>query len=951
MYARLKWLQCFVIMNCLLFIQGQRTIGAIFDDGSFLFEAAFNVAITVASENEESPFEANVVRTSPGDIMEAENAMCTLLESNIFGVFGPKIKITLHHVQSIADFLEIPQLIAEPVETLNRNWSAVNLYPNHIAYSQIFADIIGMKSWKEFTIIYEGSEHLPFLDNIISMQELDSEEKMLITVVQLPDGDDFRSQLKTIKASGSVNYLISCGIDKLPLVLEQTQQVGLMSDDHSYIIMDPDFQTIDIDPYKHGGSNITGIRFFDPELEDIKTFMTSLNEKVKELSEGQIENAIEENGLTLSLALVHDSVILYTSAIKAMGLEEGAENITCDSDESWTFGSTLINHVRTMELDGLTGMIKFDEEGIRSELEVDILEVMAHGFEKVGSWTTEDGYTESRKIIPPVEQEGSDSMKGKHFIVITALSAPYGMLKESSKRLEGNDRYEGFGIEIIEELAKMNEFNYTFDIQADGVYGSYDSKTGKWTGMMEKIMDGRVDFAITDLTITAARQKAVDFTSPFMNLGITILYKKPTKQPPDLFSFISPFSYQVWGWLAGAYVGVSALLFLLGRFAPEEWQNPYPCIEDPETLDNQWTFANSFWFTLGSVLTQGSEIAPIAVSTRMAGSMWWFFTLIMVSSYTANLAAFLTVESKFYAIKSVSDLASNPYGIQYGAKKGGATFSFFKESDNILYQKMYEYMEAHPEMMPPTNDIGLERVKSETENYAFLMESSSIEYLVERNCDVAQVGGLLDSKGYGIAMKKNSPYRQPMSESILQLQEQGKISRMKDKWWKEKRGGGVCADDDEGSGDAQPLVLANVGGVFIVLAAGSGMAVICAFIEMMIDVWLTARRVKVPFKEELVAELKFIFSFSGDVKPVRHRESTGSGSKESKKEDGKQGDDVESPRESENRDDAAPSRHSERSSHSHHISHSRRQSNAIQMARTRKYSRQYSNKSQLIPES
>lgn len=62
----------------------------------------------------------------------------------------------------------------------------------------------------------------------------------------------------------------------------------------------------------------------------------------------------------------------------------------------------------------------------------------------------------------------------------------------------------------------------------------------------------------------------------------------------------------------------------------------------------------------------------------MAGSMWWFFTLIMVSSYTANLAAFLTVESKFYAIKSVSDLANNPYGITYGAKKGGATFSFFK---------------------------------------------------------------------------------------------------------------------------------------------------------------------------------------------------------------------------------------------------------------------------------
>lgn len=60
----------------------------------------------------------------------------------------------------------------------------------------MFADIIGIKGWKEFTVIYEGAEHLPFLDLIISMHDLDPEEKMLITVVQLPDGDDFRYDRK-----------------------------------------------------------------------------------------------------------------------------------------------------------------------------------------------------------------------------------------------------------------------------------------------------------------------------------------------------------------------------------------------------------------------------------------------------------------------------------------------------------------------------------------------------------------------------------------------------------------------------------------------------------------------------------------------------------------------------------------------------------------------------------
>lgn len=44
-------------------------------------------------------------------------------------------------------------------------------------------------------------------------------------------------------------------------------------------------------------------------------------------------------------------------------------------------------------------------------------------------------------------------------------------------------------------------------------------------------------------------------------------------------------------------------------------------------------------------------------------------------------------------------------------------------------------------------------------DYAFLMESASIEFLVERNCNLTQIGSLLDNKGYGIVTVKNSPFR------------------------------------------------------------------------------------------------------------------------------------------------------------------------------------------------
>ena len=41
----------------------------------------------------------------------------------------------------------------------------------------------------------------------------------------------------------------------------------------------------------------------------------------------------------------------------------------------------------------------------------------------------------------------------------------------------------------------------------------------------------------------------------------------------------------------------------------------------------------------------------------MIAALWWFFTLIMISSYTANLAAFLTVERMESPIESAEDLA------------------------------------------------------------------------------------------------------------------------------------------------------------------------------------------------------------------------------------------------------------------------------------------------------
>ena len=62
---------------------------------------------------------------------------------------------------------------------------------------------------------------------------------------------------------------------------------------------------------------------------------------------------------------------------------------------------------------------------------------------------------------------------------------------------------------------------------------------------------------------------------------------------------------------------------------------------------------------------------------------------------------------------------------------------------------MWNFMENKGDVFTKTPEEGIERV--ENENYAFLMESTSIEYNTQRKCNLMQIGGLLDSKGYGVA--------------------------------------------------------------------------------------------------------------------------------------------------------------------------------------------------------
>ena len=66
---------------------------------------------------------------------------------------------------------------------------------------------------------------------------------------------------------------------------------------------------------------------------------------------------------------------------------------------------------------------------------------------------------------------------------------PYIMLKESATELVGNDRYEGFCVDLLNEIAERLGFSFTLYPVKNNKYGAYNKETGQWNGMILELLE------------------------------------------------------------------------------------------------------------------------------------------------------------------------------------------------------------------------------------------------------------------------------------------------------------------------------------------------------------------------------------------------------------------------------------------------------------------------------
>ncbi|NWS96459.1 GRIK1 protein, partial [Mionectes macconnelli] len=804
-------------------------------------ELAFKFAVTNINRNRtlmpNTTLTYDIQRINLFDSFEASRRACDQLALGVAALFGPSHSSSVSAVQSICNALEVPHIQTRWKHPTVDNKDAfyINLYPDYTAISRAVLDLVLYYNWKIVTVVYEDSTGLIRLQELIKAP---SRYNIKIKIRQLPSGNkDARPLLKEMKKGKEFYVIFDCSHETAAEILKQILSMGMMTEYYHYFFTTLDLFALDLEPYRYSGVNMTGFRLLNIDNPHVSSVVEKWSmERLQ--APPKPETGLLDGMMTTEAALMYDAVYMVAVASQRAS-QLTVSSLQCHRHKPWRFGPRFMNLIKeaSARWDGLTGRITFNKsDGLRKDFDLDIISLKEEGTEKpagegskhlykvwkkIGIWNSYSGLnmTDSNKDR---STNITDSLANRTLIVTTILEDPYVMYKKSDKPLYGNDRFEGYCLDLLKELSNILGFIYEVKLVSDGKYGAQNDK-GEWNGMVKELIDHKADLAVAPLTITYVREKVIDFSKPFMTLGISILYRKPNGTNPGVFSFLNPLSPDIWMYVLLACLGVSCVLFVIARFTPYEWYNPHPCNPDSDVVENNFTLLNSFWFGVGALMQQGSELMPKALSTRIVGGIWWFFTLIIISSYTANLAAFLTVERMESPIDSADDLAKQTK-IEYGAVRDGSTMTFFKKSKISTYEKMWAFMSSRQQTaLVKNNDEGIQRVL--TTDYALLMESTSIEYVTQRNCNLTQIGGLIDSKGYGVGTPIGSPYRDKITIAILQLQEEGKLHMMKEKWW---RGNG-CPEED--SKEASALGVENIGGIFIVLAAGLVLSVFVAIGE------------------------------------------------------------------------------------------------------------------------
>ncbi|XP_033880587.1 glutamate receptor ionotropic, delta-1-like isoform X1 [Acipenser ruthenus] len=862
-------------------------IGAIFEESAARDDEVFQLAISDLSLNDDilqsEKITYSIKFIEANNPFQAVQEACDLMTQGILALVTSTGCASASALQSLTDAMHIPHLYVQR-NNVGSPRTACQLNPSPdgerytlaarppVRLNDVMLKLVTELRWQKFIVFYDSEYDIrglqSFLDQAsrlgldVSLQRVDRNISRvfanLFTTMRTEELNRYRDTLRR-----AILLLSPKGAQTF---IHEAVETNLASKDSHWVFVNEEISDAEILELVHSAlGRMTVIRQIFPMWKDSNIRCMRNNHRISSLLCDPQEGYLQS--LQVSNLYLYDSVLMLANAFHRK-LEDrkwhSMASLNCirKSTKPWNGGWSMLETIQKGRISGLTGVVDFQDDGYNTHVQFEILgtsysETFGKDVRRLATWDSTRGLNGSLQ-----ERRLESDMQGVTLKVVTVLEEPFVMVAENI--LGQPKRYKGFSMDVLDALAKNLGFKYEIYQVLDSKYGQ-KLHNGSWNGMIGELINKHADLAISAITITPERESVVDFSKRYMDYSVGILIRKP-EEKINIFSLFAPFDLAVWACIAAAIPVVGVLIFVLNHMQSVQAQTPPTHQQQPPAPSAFTSLHSAIWIVYGAFVQQGGESTVSSVALRIVMGSWWLFTLIVCSSYTANLAAYLTVSRMDNTIRSFQDLARQA-DLSYGTVRDSAVYDYFRakgtnslEQDSTfseLWRTISKNNGADNSVSGPSEGIR----KAKKSSYAFLWDMAVVEYaaLTDDDCSLTVLRNSISSKGYGIALQHGSPYRDLFSQRILELQDNGDLDIFKQKWWPRM---GRCDLDSHGNPqpDGRALKLHSFAGVFCILAAGLLLACLVAGLEM----WWNSNRCRQEQPKEVAKDYR-LASVSGPL--------------------------------------------------------------------------------------
>uniref|UniRef100_A0A669DFL0 Glutamate receptor n=1 Tax=Oreochromis niloticus TaxID=8128 RepID=A0A669DFL0_ORENI len=638
-----------------------------------------------------------------------------------------------------------------------------------------------------------------------------------VVTLDAVDGDPNSKSHIALKRIQSPVILLYCSKDEAVYIMEEARSLGLIGAGYIWIV----------------SSLTTGNPDFTPEVFPLGMISVSYDDW---------EYPLETR--------VRDGVGIISSAATFMLREKGelpeAQSSCYSTASDRSPGKLPPSALHMMHVWNEGRDLSFTPDGYQAnpKLVVIVLNV-ERKWEKMGRW--ENGTLSLMfPVWPRYNSYGDEDADENHLSIVTLEEKPFVIVdnvdiltgtcmrnsvpcpKRTQKTDEERTCCKGFCIDILKKIARNVKFTYDLYLVTNGKHGKKINNV--WNGMVGEVVYKKAEMAVGSLTINEERSEVIDFSVPFVETGISVMVSRSngTVSPS---AFLEPFSASVWVMMFVMLLIVTAIAVFLFEFvSPLGFNRNLAQGKDPH--GPSFTIGKAIWLLWGLVFNNSVPVQnPRGTTSKFIVSVWAFFAVIFLASYTANLAAFMIQEEFVDQVTGLSDKKfQSPYSysppFRFGTVPNGSTERNIRKN----YPDMHQYMTKYHQTGVVDALISLKTGKLD----AFIYDAAVLNYMAGRDdgCKLVTIGSgyIFATTGYGIALQKGSYWKRLVDLAILSIIGDGEMEELEAQWLT-----GICHNEKNEVMSSQ-LDVDNMAGVFYMLATAMGLSIL-TFISEHLFYW------------------------------------------------------------------------------------------------------------------